>query len=90
MYLTVRVILSRVRVSVRSSNFVYAKNIKNIGEIGWPARVFISMTLLPAMNATGAGRRGWAPTNSANRYGGGDGAVCVLGVDNISNNCVSF
>ena len=39
--------------------------------------LFISMTLLPAMNASGAGRHGWAPMNSANLYGGGDG-VCVL------------
>ena len=29
------------------------------------------------MNASGAGRRGWAPMNSANLYGGGDGGVCV-------------
>ena len=28
------------------------------------------------MNASGAGHRGWAPTNSANLYGG-DGCVCV-------------
>ena len=28
------------------------------------------------MNASGAGRRGWAPMNSANLYGG-DGGVCV-------------
>ena len=28
------------------------------------------------MNASGAGRRGWAPTNSANLYG--YGGVCVL------------
>ena len=27
------------------------------------------------MNASGAGRHGWAPTNSANLYGG-DGGVC--------------
>ena len=39
--------------------------------------LFISMTLLRAMNASGAGRHGWAPTNSANLYGGGDGGVCV-------------
>ena len=77
MYLTVcivwKYILSRVLVSVRPSNFVYAKN---LGEIGWPALVFIWMTLLPAMNASGAGCHGWAPTNSANLYGG-DGGVCV-------------
>ena len=29
------------------------------------------------MNASGAGRHGWAPMNSANLYGGGDGDVCV-------------
>ena len=40
--------------------------------------MFISMTLLPAMNASGAGGHGWAPMNSANLYGGGDGGVCVL------------
>ena len=89
MPLTVRIILSRVRVSVRPSNFCIRENIKNLGEIGWPARVFISMTLLPAMSASGAGRRGCAPTNSANLYGGGDGGVCVLGVDTIINDCVS-
>ena len=33
--------------------------------------LFISMTLLQAMNASGAGRHGWAPMNSANLYGGG-------------------
>ena len=39
--------------------------------------LFISMTLLPAMNASGAGRHGWAPMNGANLFGGGDGGVCV-------------
>ena len=41
--------------------------------------MFTSMTLLPAMNASGAGRHGWAPTNSANLHSGGDGGVhmCV-------------
>ena len=28
------------------------------------------------MNASGGGRHGWAPTNSANLYGG-DGGVCA-------------
>ena len=28
------------------------------------------------MNVSGAGRHGWAPTNSANLHGG-DGGVCV-------------
>ena len=40
--------------------------------------LFISMTLLrAAMHASGAGRHGWAPMNSANLYRGGDGGVCV-------------
>ena len=39
--------------------------------------LFISMTLLRAMNASGASGHGWAPMNSANLYGGGDGGVCV-------------
>ena len=38
--------------------------------------MFILMTLLSAMNASGADRHGWASTNSANLYGG-DGGVCV-------------
>ena len=29
------------------------------------------------MNDSVAGRHGWAPTNSANLCGGGDGGVCV-------------
>ena len=29
------------------------------------------------MNASGAGRHGWAPMNSANLYRGDDGDVCV-------------
>ena len=33
--------------------------------------LFISKTVLPAMNASGAGRHGWAPMNSAT-------VVCVL------------
>ena len=28
------------------------------------------------MNASGAGRHGWAPMNSANLYGGGGVCVC--------------
>ena len=35
------------------------------------------MTLLPAINASGAGSHGWAPMNSANLYGGGDGCMCA-------------
>ena len=37
----------------------------------------MSMTMLRAMNASGAGRHGWAHMNSANLYGSGDGGVCV-------------
>ena len=40
--------------------------------------LLISMNMLRAMNASGSGRHGWAPMTSANRYGGGDGGVCVL------------
>ena len=39
--------------------------------------LFIVMPLLRAMNASGAGRHVWAPLNSANLYGGGDGGVRV-------------
>ena len=40
--------------------------------------MFTSITLLPAMNASGAGRHGWAPTNSANLYNGDGGVhICV-------------
>ena len=38
--------------------------------------LFISITLLRAMNASGAGRHRWASMNSGNLYGGGD--VCEL------------
>ena len=38
------------------------------------------------MNASGAGRHGWAPTNSANLYGGG---VCVgVGARVCAHACV--
>ena len=57
--------------------FLYAKNIKSLGEIACVARLFNSMTLLPAMNASGAVGHGWSQMNSANMYGGGDGGVCV-------------
>ena len=57
--------------------FLYAKNIKNLGEIGWVARVFISMTLLPDMNASRAVGHGWSQMNSANLYVGGDSGVCA-------------
>ena len=40
--------------------------------------MFISMTLLPAMNASGADRHGWPPTVSANLYGGKAVGECVL------------
>ena len=39
--------------------------------------LFISLTLLRAMNASVAGRHGWAPMNSAILYGGGASGVCV-------------
>ena len=39
--------------------------------------LFISMTLLRALNDSVSGRHGWAPMNSANLYGGGDGSACV-------------
>ena len=39
--------------------------------------MFISMTLQRAMNASGVSHHGWAPMNSANLYGGGDGDVCA-------------
>ena len=39
--------------------------------------LFISMTLLPAMDASGAVGHGWSQMNSDNLYGGGDGGVCV-------------
>ena len=39
--------------------------------------LLISMTLLRALNASGAGPHGWATMKSANLYGGGDGGVCV-------------
>ena len=62
----------------------YAKNIQNLGKVGWPARVFTSMSLLPAMHASGAGRHGWAPTNSANLYG-----VCArVRVARVAHACV--
>ena len=48
MYLTVRIvcqyILSRVGVSVRPSNFFIRLNFQNLWEIGWPVRLFISMS----------------------------------------------
>ena len=34
--------------------------------------------MLRTMNASGAGRHGWASMNSANLYGGVDGGVRVL------------
>ena len=39
--------------------------------------LFISMTLLRAMNASRAGHHGWAPMNSANLYGSGGVCVCA-------------
>ena len=48
--------------------------------------LFISMTLLRAMNASGAGHHGWAPMNSANLYCSGDGGACVRDVFAIYDN----
>ena len=39
--------------------------------------LFMSITMLWAMHASGAGRHGWAHMNSANLYSSGDGGVCV-------------
>ena len=39
--------------------------------------MFISMPLLPAMNASRAGRHCWAPINCANLYGDGGVYLCV-------------
>ena len=55
---------------------LYAKNIQNLGGNRVASAYFFLMTLLPPMNANGAGRHGWAPTNSINLYGG-NGGVCV-------------
>ena len=62
-------------LSSASNFFIREKHPKSQGN-RWPARMFIWMTLLPAMNASGAGRHGWAPTNSTNLYGS-DCSVCV-------------
>ena len=70
--------MSRVRVSVRASNFfIREKHQKSRGNRAGSG-MYISMTLQPAINASGAGDRDWAPMNSANLYGGGDGGVCVF------------
>ena len=42
-----------------------------------PSPTDLRPCLLRAMNASGAGRHGWVPMNSANLHGGGDGGVCV-------------
>ena len=71
-----RYILSRVRVSVRPSNFLYAKNFQIIGKLGWLTRVVYFND--PAtgyewgapMNASRAGGHGWATMNSDIMCGG--------------------
>ena len=60
-----------------SAIILYAKHFQILGEIGWLARVVYFNDPARAMNASGAGRHGWAPMNSANLYGDGDGGVCV-------------
>ena len=52
---------------------MYAKNIQNLGKIGSPSRVYLNDPATGIV-ASGAARRGWAPTNSDNLYGD---AVCV-------------
>ena len=52
-----------------------------IGEIGWwLARVVYFNDPATGYECLRSGRHGWAPMNSANLYGGGDGGVggCVL------------
>ena len=51
---------------------LYAKHFQILGEIGWLARVVYFNDPARAMNASGAGRHGWAPMNSANLYGNGE------------------
>ena len=70
--------LSRVRFSVRPSNFFMRNTSKTSGKSGragvclfeWPATGIV---------ASGAGRHGWAPPNSDILYGGdgSDGGVCA-------------
>ena len=67
-------ILSRVRISVRPSNFfIREKHLKP-----WVNRV-VSVCVYFNDPVTGyeAGRHGWASLNRANLYGGGDDGVCV-------------
>ena len=52
-------ILSRVRVSVWPSIFLYAKNTQTLGQIGPPVPVFYFNGQRPAIVTSGAGRRGW-------------------------------
>ena len=88
MYQTVRIaskhILSQVRVSVRASNFLDAKNTQNLGEIGSPVRVFISTKQRPVIHRRRNRRKGALtpsrlgatdPSNSDNLNG--DGGVCA-------------
>ena len=69
-------ILSRVRVSVRPSNILYAKNFQIIGEFGWLTRgVYFNDPATgyewgAPMNASEAGGHGLAPMNSDSLCGG--------------------
>ena len=71
-----RYILSRVRVSVRASNFLYAKNFQIIWELGWLTRVVYFNDHATGyewgapVNASGAGGHGWAAMNSDSLCGG--------------------
>ena len=62
MYRTVRFdskhFLSGLRVSVRPSNFVYAKNTQNLGETGSPAPEFIWLKHRPVIDGQRNRRKG--------------------------------
>ena len=59
-----------------SNFFIREKHPKSRGNQVASACVYFNDPTL-AMNASGASSHGWAPINSANMYGGGDGGVCV-------------
>ena len=65
--------LSRVRVSVWPSIFLYAKNTQNLGETGPPLSVFISMTSNCHQRNGSSRLAATDPSNS-------DGGVCGGGV----------
>ena len=86
-------ILSRVRVSVRHSHFLYSKNTQNLGETGSPAPVFIWMKQRPAIHQPAEPAKGGVtlsllgatdPSNSDN-LNGNDG-VCARDVFAIYDN----